>query len=259
MNLRSARLLAASIAFAALPVFAQNLATVNGKPIPNSRADAIVKQLVAQGQKDSPQLREMIKNDLIGREILLQEAGRKGLTNSAEVRDQIEAARQMIIIGALRADFIKSHPSSDTETKAEYDRLKQLAGDTDYHLRHILVATEAEAKDVLAKIKGGANFEDLAKQEAQKAGSNSGGDLGWMNPTNFVKPFHEAVLKLSKGQITEAPVRTEFGFHVIKLEETRSHKFPAFDEIKPQVEKSVMDKKLREYHESLIKKAKVGK
>ena len=257
MNLRSARLLTAALAFAALPVFAQTLATVNGKTIPKSSQDAIVNQLVAQGQKDTPQLRAMIKNDLIGTEILLQEAGRKGLTNSAEVKQQIEGARKMIIIGALRADFIKSHPVSDAEIKAEYDRLKLLAGDTDYHLRHILVATEAEANDMLAKLRGGANFDELAKQEAQKAGSNTGGDLGWMNPTNFVKPFHDAVLKLSKGKYTETPVRTEFGFHVIKLEDTRAHKFPAFDEIKPQVAKSVMDRKLKEYNESLFKKAKV--
>ena len=258
MNLRSARLLTASLAFAALPVFAQNIATVNGKGIPSARVEVIVKQLVAQGQKDSPQLREMIKNDLIGREILLQEADRKGISKKAEIKDQIDNARQMIIIGALRADFLKSHQVTDAEIKAEYDRYKQLAGDTDYKVRHILVGTEAEAKDVVAKLKGGASFEDLAKQQSKDAGSAAkGGDLDWGNPGKYVKPFSAAMVKLSKGAYTETPVQTQFGFHVIKLEDTRTSKFPALDEIKPQVAQSVMEGKLKVYQEGLMKKAKV--
>lgn len=257
MNLRSARLLAASLVFAALPVFAQNAATVNGKGIPSSRVDNIVKQLVAQGQQDTPQLREMIKNDLIGREILMQEAARKGITNSAEVKDQIEHARQMIIIGALRAQFLKANPVTDDDVRKEYDRYRQLAGDTDYKVRHILVGTEAEAKDIIVKLKGGASFEDLAKQSLDAGSAAKGGDLDWGNPGKYVKPFSDAMVKLSKGQITETPVKTEFGYHVIKLEDTRSSKFPPLEEIKPQVRQAVIERKLKEYQEGLFKKAKV--
>jgi len=257
MNLRSARLIAASLAFAALPVLAQNLATVNGKAVPSSRADAIVKQMVAQGQKDTPQLRAMIKDELIMREILLQEAGKKGLTSNADVKEQIENARQMIIINALRADYLSKHPISDADVKAEYDRYKQLAGETDYRVRHILLATEAEAKDVISKLKGGASFEELAKQSKDVGSAANGGDLDWGNPGKYVKAFSDAMVKLSKGQFTESPVKTEFGFHVIKLEDTRSSKFPPFEEIKQQVAKSVMERKLKGYHESLIKNAKI--
>ena len=257
MNLKSARLLAALIAFAALPVLAQTLVTVNGKPIPTSRQDAIVKQMVAQGQKDSPQLRAMIKNDLIGREILLQEAGSKGITNSTEVKDQIEYTRQMIIISALRADYIKRNPVTEAEIKAEYDRYRQLAGDTDYKVRHILLGSEAEAKDVIAKLKGGASFEELAKQSLDTGSASKGGDLDWGNPGKYPKPFSDAMVKLSKGQITETPVNSEIGFHVIKLEDTRSSKFPPFDEIKPQVAQAVLERKLKEHQESLFKKAKI--
>lgn len=258
MNLRSARLLTASLAFAALPVFAQNVATVNGKGIPAARVDVIVKQLTAQGQKDTPQLREMIKNELIGREILVQEAERKGISKNADVRDQIENARQRILIGALSADFIKAHPVTDAEIKAEYDRYKQLAGDTDYKVRHILVGSEAEAKDVIAKLKNGSSFDDLAKQYSKDAGSAAkGGDLDWGNPGKYVKPFSDAMVKLSRGQYTETPVRTEYGFHVIKLDDTRGSKFPALEEIKPQVAQSVAEGKLKAYQEGLMKKAKV--
>ena len=216
---------------------------LTGKTIPASRANAIVKNLVAQGQKDTPQLRAAIRDELIFIEILMQEAAKKGIPNSAEVKDRVEKMRQATIIGTLNGNFLRAHPVTDDEINEAYERLKKLAGETDYHLRHILVGTEAEAKDLLAKIKGGASFDELAKEQAKNAGSNSGGDLGWMNPTNFVKPFYDAVLKLSKGQITDAPVRTEFGFHIIKLEDTRSHKFPPLEEIKPQIAKSVMDRK----------------
>jgi len=260
MNLRSARLLMASIAFAALPVFAQNLATVNGKAIPASRADAIVKQMVAQGQKDTPQLRAMVKDEMIGREILLQEATKKGLASSAEVKEQIENAKQMIIINALRADYVKSHPVSDAEVKAEYDRYKQAAGDTDYRVRHILLASNDEAKAVIVKLKAGSSFEDMAKQYSKDANSAAnGGDLDWGNPGKYPKAFSDAMVKLSKGQYTDVPAQSEIGFHVIKLEDTRSSKFPAFDEIKPQVKKSLLERKLKEYQDSLMKKAKVTK
>lgn len=258
MNPRITRLLAALCAFVTLPVLAQSIATVNGKAIPASRANAIVKQLVAHGQKDTPELRGMIKNELVMREILLQEASRKSISNSADVKIQLENARETIIINALRADFVKKHPSKDSEIQAEYDQYKKLVGDTDYHVRHILVPTEAEAKEVIAKLKDGGSFEDLAKEKSKDTGSaQKGGDIDWGNPGKYVKPFSDAMVKLSKGQYTETPVKTDFGYHVIKLEDTRPSKFPALEDIKPQVAKAVSERKWKEYYDGLLKKAKV--
>lgn len=258
MTLRFARLLAAALAFAALPVLAQNLATVNGKPVPAARGDALAQQLIAQGQKDTPELREMIKKEMIIREILVQEAQKKGLPNRADVKTQLDMTRQSILINALRVDFVRSHPVSDADIKAEYERLLKVhANDKEYHARHILVEKEDDAKAIIAKLNDGANFEDLAKQSKDTGSAVKGGDLGWTVPSAFVKPFADALVALKKGKITEAPVKTQFGFHVIKLEDMRDAKTPTFEEVKPQIEKSLQDKKLQEFQEGIVKRAKV--
>lgn len=257
MTFKPARLLIALLAVVAVPVFAQNIAVVNGKPIPSSRVDAVVKQVVAQGQQpDSPQLREMIKKDLIGREVLMQEAENKGFGKDAAVKQQIENARQAIVINALVGDYLKKNPVNDAEIKAEYDKFVAQTGDKEYHVRHILVATEAEAKDIIAKLKGGAKFEELAKVSKDGSAAN-GGDLDWASPASYVKPFSDAMVALKPGQVTQTPVQSQFGFHVIKLEETRPTKLPALEEVKGQVAESLQQKKLAAYRDELMKKAKV--
>jgi peptidyl-prolyl cis-trans isomerase C len=257
MMLKPARLLLALIAVVAAPVFAQNVATVNGKAIPAARVDQMVKQVVAQGQQpDSPQLREMVKKELIGREVLLQEADKQGFGNKADVKAAIDNARQSIIINAMLADYVKKNPVKDAEIQAEYDKYKAAAGDKEYHSRHILVATEQEAKDIIAKLKAGGKFEELAK--VSKDGSaNNGGDLGWMAPGKLVKPFSDAMVALKNGEITQTPVKTEFGYHVIKLEESRPTKLPALEEVKGQVAEALQQRKIAAYREELVKKAKV--
>ena len=160
MMLKPARLLLVLTAMVAVPAFAQNVATVNGKPIAAAKVDQIVKQVVAQGkQTDSPQLREAIKRDLIGREVLIQEADKQGFGTRPEVKAAIDNARQSIVINAMRADYLKKNTVKDAEVKAEYDRAKASMPDKEYHARHILVETEAEAKAIIAKLKGGAKFE----------------------------------------------------------------------------------------------------
>jgi len=188
MSLKPARLLVVLLAAAAFPALAQNLAVVNGKPVPSSRADMMVKQLAAQGQADSPQLRSMIKEELINREILMQEADKLGLGSSADVKAQLEMARQSIVIRALVADFLKKNPVKDADIQAEYDKFKAQAGDKEYHARHILVDKEEDAKAIIAKLKGGAKFEDLAKQSKDTGSAANGGDLDWASPSSFVKP-----------------------------------------------------------------------
>lgn len=257
MMLKPARLLLALIAVVAAPVFAQNAATVNGKAIPAAKVDQMVKQVVAQGQQpDSPQLREMVKKELIGREVLLQEASKQGYGAKPEVKSAIDNAAQSITINAMLADYVKKNPVKDAEIQAEYDKYKAAVGDKEYHSRHILVATEQEAKDIIAKLKAGGKFEELAK--VSKDGSaNNGGDLGWMTPAKLVKPFADAMMALKPGAITETPVKTEFGYHVIKLEESRATKLPALAEVKGQVAEALQQKKIAAYRDELIKKAKV--
>lgn len=256
MTFKPARLLLALIAVAAMPAFAQNLAVVNGKAIPKSRGDALAQQVLATGQqKDTPELRAMIKDELVSQEVLMQEAIKRGFDKDADVRRELDAARQSIIIQALAQSFTAKNPVSDAEVKAEYDRSKAQVGDKQYHVRHILVGTEAEAKAIIAKIKGGAKFEDQAKVSKDTATANSGGDLDWAIPADFPKPFADAFVALGKGAVTENPVQTENGWHVIKLDDTRAPKLPSLDEVKPQVAKVVQQKKLQAYRDQLVQKA----
>jgi peptidyl-prolyl cis-trans isomerase C len=257
MTLQPARLLMILLAAAAFPAMAQNLAVVNGKPVPSSRADALIKQLSTQGQQDSPQLRNMVKEELINREILIQEADKRGLSNNQDVKNQVEIARQSIVIRALVADYLKKNPVSDAEVQAEYDKFKSQAGDKEYRARHILVEKEEDAKGIIAKLKGGAKFEELAKQSKDPGSAANGGDLDWASPASFVKPFSDAMTGLQKGQVTEAPVKTQFGFHVIKLEDIRAAKIPALEEVKPQISESLQQKKLQAFQQQLREKAKI--
>jgi peptidyl-prolyl cis-trans isomerase C len=258
MIVKPARLLLAMTAMVALPSFAQNVATVNGKPIPAAKVDQVVKQVVAQGKAtDSPQLREAIKKDLIGREVLIQEADKQGVGTRPDVKNAIDNARQSIIINAMLADYIKKNPVKDAEIKAEYDKYKAQQGDKEYHARHILVGTEDEAKQIIAKLKGGAKFEDLAKQSKDPGSAANGGDLDWASPGSFVPEFSKAMTSLQKGQITETPVKTQYGFHVIKLEDVRASKFPPLEEVKQQVAESLQQRKLAAFREELLKKAKI--
>jgi peptidyl-prolyl cis-trans isomerase C len=258
MTFKPARLLIALLAVVAVPVFAQNIAVVNGKPIPSSRVDAVVKQVVAQGQQpDSPQLREMIKKDLIGREVLMQEAEKRGFGKDPVVKQQLENARQAIVLNALVADYLKKNPITDADIKAEYDRFVARSGDKEYHVRHILVGSEAEAKDLIAKLKAGAKFEDLAKVSKDTGSAGNGGDLDWAMPASFPKPFADAFVGLQKGQFTETPVQTPNGFHVIKVDDVRAAKLPPLEEVKQQVAEALQQKKLQAYQEEMVKKAKV--
>jgi peptidyl-prolyl cis-trans isomerase C len=258
MILKPARLLVVLFASAALPVMAQNLAVVNGKPVPSSRADLMVKQMAAQGQQDTPELRNMVKEELINREILVQEADKLGLNAKPEVKTQIDIARQSILIRALVADYLKKNPVKDADVKAEYDKYKAQAGDKEYHVRHILVEKEEDAKAIIAKLKGGAKFEDLAKQNSKDPGSaQNGGDLDWATPSAFVKPFSDAMVSMQKGQLLDTPVKTQFGYHVIRLDDVRPAKIPSFEEVKPQITEALQQKKLQAYQQQLRAKASI--
>ena len=257
MTFKPARLLVLLFATAALPVMAQNIAVVNGKAIPSARADVMIKQMAAQGQPDSPQLRGAVKEELINREILMQEADKQGISNNPDVKNQLELARQSIVIRALIGDYLKKHPIADADIKAEYDKFRAQAGDKEYHARHILVDKEEDAKAIIAKLKAGSKFEDLAKQSKDTGSAANGGDLDWANPASFVKPFADALVALKKGDITDTPVKTQFGYHVIQLEDTRPAKIPTLDEVKPQITEALQQRKLQAFQDELRKKAKI--
>ena len=258
MTFKPARLLLALLAMAAVPAFSQNIAVVNGKPIPTSRLNTVVKSVVDQGQQpDSPQLREQIKQELIEREVLMQEAEKLGFMKNAQVKQALDSARQSIVVNAMVRDYAAKNPVADAEIKAEYDKEKARVGDKEYHVRHILAETEADAKAAIAKIKGGQKFEEVAKTSKDTGTAGSGGDLDWAAPAAFPPEFAAAVTSLQKGAVTENPVRTQAGFHVIKVDDVRPTKFPTLEEVKPQVAQQLMQRKLMAYQEQLVKKAKV--
>jgi peptidyl-prolyl cis-trans isomerase C len=229
-------------AFAMAGVFASGLAfaddktvTVNGVTIPQERIDQRVKFAARQGQPDSPELRKMITEDLINLELMSQEATKKGLDKQPDTVQQIELAKESALASAWVQDYTKNHPISEDALKQQYDSLKAKLGPKEYKVAHILVKTEAEAKAIEAKLKKGYSFSKLAKQKSKDAGSAAhGGELGWNAPTNFVAPFAEALLTLKKGKIS-APVESQFGWHIIKLEDVRNMKVPPFEQVKPNL------------------------
>lgn len=244
--------------FAAAPAFAQNVAVVNGTAIPKSRADALISQLVKQGQQDTPQLHQAVRDELVNREILMQEAVREGIPTRADVKAQVAVAQQTVVLRAMIEDYVTKNKPSDAQVKARYDELIKQAGGNEYHLHHILVDNEQQAKDLIAKIKGGAKFEDLAKQFSKDPGSGkNGGDLDWANPKTYVPEFAAAAEKLKKGQMTDTPVHTQFGWHIIRVDDIRAVKPPPLDQVKGQIVQQMQQEKLQAFEQNLRAKAKV--
>jgi peptidyl-prolyl cis-trans isomerase C len=256
-----APLLAAALIALASTAFAADAApqttTVNGKAIPQSRIDALVAAQVAQGQTDSPQLRSNVREELVRREVLAQAAEKKGFDKKPDVIAQLAMTRQGVLINAYLQDYVKNHPITDDMLKAEYENLRKALGDKEYKARHILLKTEDEAKAVIAKLKAGAKFEDLAKESEDTGSKEKGGDLGWSNKASYVKPFSDAMTSLEKGKFTETPVKSDFGWHVIQLEDTRDLKLPAMDEIKPQMTQRLQQQMVEKHIAELRAKAKV--
>ncbi len=262
-TLRHAILLAFAATITATPALAQKkadgsaFATVNGKAIPKNRADALIAGQAAQGQPDSPELRKAVTEELVRREILTQESIKKGLDKKSEVLGQIDLARQGVLIGAYLNDYVKTHPITEDAIKKEYESIKAKLGDKEYKARHVLVEKEDEAKAVIEKLKKGEKFEDLAKDSKDPGSKERGGDLGWANPASFVPAFSAAMTKLEKGKFTLAPVKSDFGWHVIQLDDTRELKLPVFDEAKGQIGQQLQQRMVQKHIEDLRAKAKV--
>lgn len=242
----------------ALGAFAQNVAIVNGKAVPKERVQALAQQLERSGRPVTPEIESQIRQEVIAREIFMQEAQQKGLDATEDYRGQIELARQTILIRELFAEFQKNNPVSDADVKAEFDKFLASNSGKEYRARHILVETEDQAKSVLASLKKGAKFDELAKKLSKDPGSGAkGGDLDWASPGNFVKEFSQAMVSLKKGQTTENAVKTQFGYHIIRLDDIRDAQMPKFDDVRPQILQQLQQAKLNAYQQELRAKAKV--
>ncbi|MBU1689178.1 MAG: peptidylprolyl isomerase [Gammaproteobacteria bacterium] len=233
------------------------IATVNGAQISQARFNFLLQQSQQQGQPDSPEVRKNIREKLIIEEVVSQEALKKGMDKSAEVNTQIDLARQTILIRAYLQDYIKNNPIGDDVLKADYDKIKSQMGDKEYHARHILVEKEADAKDIIAKLKKGEKFEKLAEKSKDPGSKAKGGDLGWAAPANFVPEFSEAMTKLQKGQYTTEPVKSQFGYHIIKLEDSRTMQAPPFDEVKQNLRQRAQQQQIDKMISDLRAKAKI--
>jgi len=257
-QLLSGLVAAAVLGTMAVPVAAQNLAIVNGKAIPKERVETLKQQVERSGRPISPEMDNQIKEEVIAREIFMQEAQKRGLEATADYKAQMELARQTILIRELFVDFQKNNPVTDAEIQAEYDKFVAANAGKEYKASHILVAKEDEAKAIIAAIKKGGKFEDIAKKQSKDPGSGArGGDLDWANPGNYVPEFTEALVKLEKGKMTQAPVKSQFGWHIIRLDDVREAQLPKLDEVKPQIAQQLQQQKLAKFQEDLRTKAKV--
>jgi len=241
----------------AAPAASGKFATVNGVAIPQARFDFLLKQSTAQGQPDTPELHKSLRENLIVQEIISQEAAKKGLDKSSDIALQMDLAKQNVLVRAYIQDYLKSHPVSDDALKAEYDKIKVQMGDKEYKARHILVEKQDEAKDIIAKLKKGEKFEKLAEKSKDPGSKANGGDLGWNSPATFVKPFSDVLVKLQKGKFTTEPLQTQFGWHVIQLEDVRETKPPAFELVKNNLSQRLQQQQIDKMIGEVKAKAKV--
>lgn len=265
--MKHARIVAAlftlTAACAATPVFAapanpaKPVATVNGKPIPANRAELLMANQLAQGQANTPELQNAVREELVRREILAQEALKKGFDKKTDVQSQLDLARQGVLIGAYLNEFARNVKISDDDVKKEYETIRATLGANEYKARHILVEGEVEAMGIIDKLKKGERFDDLAKVSKDPGSKERGGDLGWANKATYVPAFAEAMVKLGKGKYTEAPVQSNFGWHVVQLDDVRELNAPPLDEVKPQILQGMRQRAVEKHILELRAKAKV--
>ena len=219
------------------PCFAQNAVIVNGKAIPKTQLDKLVQK---SGQPDNPQVRDQAREMLVTKELILQEADKRGVIQKESVREQLEQSRVGILVAAVFEDYVEKEGVTEAELKAAYESVKAQYTGKEYHVEHILVEKEADAKAIIAQLKAGGNFEEIAKAKSKDPGSApSGGDLGWVTEKSLVPEFSKAMVQLKLGQVTDKPVKSQFGWHVIKMVDSRDMKAPSFDELKAQLKQMI--------------------
>ena len=226
-----------SAALLSTAVYAQNAAIVNGKAIPKAQLDKLVQK---SNQPDNQQVRDQAREMLVTRELILQEANNRGVMQKESVREQLEQSKMGILIAAVFEDYVEKEGVAESELKAAYEQVKAQFTGKEYHVEHILVEKEADAKAITAQIKAGGNFEQIAKEKSKDPGSApKGGDLGWVSDKALVPEFSKAMVQLKKGQVTDKPVKTQYGWHIIKLDDVRDVKAPSMEEIKDQLKQMI--------------------
>lgn len=237
MNMKNKILLAKIITSFALSISclaaAQNAVIVNGKSIPKSKLDKLVER---SGQQNSQEVRDKGRELLITRELISQEAEKRGILQREDVKEQIDQAKLSVIVAAVFEDYLATDGITDKDLEPVYDSVKGQFGGKEYKVKHILVSTDSLAKSIIAKLKNGESFESLAKEFSKDPGSAAkGGDLDWVASASLVPEFSKAMTKLEKGQTTSNPVKTQFGWHIIRLDDFRDSKVPTLQELKPQL------------------------
>ena len=246
------------LSLGATAALAQNIAIVNGKAVPKARMDSLSLQFQSTGRPITPEVQEQMRQHLIALEVFTQEADKLGLSSSDEFKAQMELARQTVLANQLIKEFEKKNAITDELLKAEYDKFAAANGGKEIKARHILVDKEADATAIIASLKKGAKFEEIAKKRSKDTGSGAkGGDLDWANPSSYVPEFSAALQALKKGQLTDKAVKTQFGFHIIRVDDVRDIKLPTFDEVKPQIADQMKQDKRGTYQRDLLGKAKV--
>lgn len=231
---------------------------VNGVSIPQSRIDAMNKELTAQGQPDNPERQQAIRDELVNREILAQAAQKRGLDKNAEVAAQMDMARQAVLVRALFESEVKAHPITDADLQKQYEQFKGSMGTNEYKVAHILVDKEDEAKGIIDQLSKGGDFAKIAKEKSKDPGSkDNGGDLDWGPANRYVKPFADAVAAQPKGKISTAPVKSDFGYHVIRVDDMRPLKVPEFSELKDQFRQRAQQQQIQKMVADLRAKAKI--
>lgn len=250
--------LAAGLCSAAFAQQAKPLAKVNGTPISAAVGNLLVEEQVAQGQPNNDQLKKEVRDELIRREVLAQEARKAGLDKKPDIQARLDLMRTSVLAGAYIDQLVSSKQFTDAELRKEYDR--QIAteqGGKEYKARHIVVNKEEDAKAIIAKLQAGAKFDDFVKESTDPGTKDNGGDLGWSRPNQYVPPFAAALSNLQKGTFTPQPVKTDFGYHVIIVDDVRDIQPPAFDAVKPQLIQIKKQQLIQETVQSLVSKAKV--
>lgn len=244
----------------AVPAYAQTVATVNGQEITQKSLDGFISLLISQGATDSDALRDQVKQEMIHRLVAVQAAEKAGIDKQEDVQQELELARQGILVRALMSNHLEKNPVSDAQVKSQYDELKKEQSNVlEYKVRHILVEDEKQAQDLIAAISSKKiSFEEAAKQDSIDPGSGAnGGDLGWSPAGNYVAEFAQAVESMKKGQMSDTPVQSQFGWHIIQVDDTRPTSFPEFEAVKPQIEEMLRQQQLADFQDELMKNATI--
>ena len=231
---------------------------VNGVTIPQSRIDAMNRELSTQGQPDTDERKQAVREELVNREVLAQAAAKRGLDKNPDIAAQMEMARQAVLVRALFEEEVKKNPITDAQLQQSYEQFKGSMGNNEYKVRHILVDKEDDAKAIIAELNKGGDFAKLAKEKSKDPGSkDNGGDLDWGPSARYVKPFADAISGMQKGQTTPAPVKTDFGYHVIRLDDVRPLTVPPFAELKEQFRQRAQQAQIQKMVMELRQKAKI--